>query len=176
MKKGFTMIELIFVIVILGILASVAIPRLAGTRDDAEISTAVANLRTLLSDAASYHVVKGSFGTAKWNEFTNVPLDSATAQAVPATGTAATANLKVGGKNCIGLRLVEKAGEVPAHIVFSTATGADALCTKVLGSTPVAAYYNSAVKGTNGANIPNAMAIGSNTSIYQQPTQQTPVP
>ena len=33
MKKGFTMIELIFVIVILGILASVAIPRLAGTRE-----------------------------------------------------------------------------------------------------------------------------------------------
>ena len=33
MKKGFTMIELIFVIVILGILARVAIPRLAGTRE-----------------------------------------------------------------------------------------------------------------------------------------------
>ena len=35
--KAFTMIELIFMIVILGILAAVAIPRLAATRDDAEI-------------------------------------------------------------------------------------------------------------------------------------------
>jgi len=32
------MIELVFVIVVLGILAAVAIPRLAATRDDAEIS------------------------------------------------------------------------------------------------------------------------------------------
>jgi len=37
-KKAFTMIELIFVIVIVGILAAVAIPRLAATRDDAKVS------------------------------------------------------------------------------------------------------------------------------------------
>ena len=71
MKKGFTMIELIFVIVILGILASVAIPRLAATREDAEISAAVANLRTLVSDASAYYTVKSGFGTGdsgtKWN-------------------------------------------------------------------------------------------------------------
>ncbi|MCI7501935.1 MAG: prepilin-type N-terminal cleavage/methylation domain-containing protein [Campylobacter sp.] len=82
MKKGFTMIELIFVIVILGILASVAIPRLAATREDAEISAAVANLRTLVSDATAYYVAKGSFNTngntaAKWSEITNVPLANA---------------------------------------------------------------------------------------------------
>ena len=61
MKKGFTMIELIFVIVILGILASVAIPRLAGTREDAEITAAAANLRTLVSDAGAYYAVKNKF-------------------------------------------------------------------------------------------------------------------
>ncbi|NWF67264.1 MAG: type II secretion system protein, partial [Campylobacterales bacterium] len=40
MKHAFTMLELVFVIVVLGVLASIAIPRLGATRDDAQIAKA----------------------------------------------------------------------------------------------------------------------------------------
>ncbi len=72
MKKGFTMIELIFVIVILGVLASVAIPRLAATRDDAEVAKAATNLTTAVSDITAYYTAKGKFESSAQNDFTKI--------------------------------------------------------------------------------------------------------
>ena len=165
MKKGFTMIELIFVIVILGILASVAIPRLAATREDAEISAAVANLRTLVSDATAYYTAKGEFGSAKWNEITNVPLNGAT-NTVTNTG----AKLKAGGKDCIGVQLQNKNGTTPAHIVFTKdgTNSTSGVCAQVLASDPLKPYFSSKVTGVTdaGNGAKGAIAIGSSTSVY----------
>ena len=54
------MIELIFVIVILGILASVAIPKLAATRDDAKISKLATNIQTAKNEIVSSIVATGT--------------------------------------------------------------------------------------------------------------------
>ena len=72
MRKGFTMIELIFVIVILGVLASVAIPRLAATRDDAEVAKAATNLTTAISDITAYYTAKGQFSAGAQSNFDKI--------------------------------------------------------------------------------------------------------
>ena len=159
MKKGFTMIELIFVIVILGILASVAIPRLAGTRTDAEIATTVANLRILLSDLNSYYVVKGEFpqgsNGVKWSEITNVYLE----QAVNGNGY-----LMVGGEKCIEVSVSNRTDVLPAYIKFTKyPTNKDkGVCKEVLEADAVKAFVDSKILDT----LPGTMAIGSSTTIY----------
>ena len=179
MKKGFTMIELIFVIVILGILASVASPRLAATREDAEISAAVANLRTLVNDVSAYYTVKGTFDNVKWNEITNVPTDK------PEGKVAENNSLKVGGQNCIDFLIAGKNtnstvnSTAQTHIVIAKKTSnpaPSAVCKQVQDSEPLKAYFSSKVTNVNIANGGGAVAIGSSTSIYDEQTTTSPAP
>ena len=119
MKKGFTMIELIFVIVILGVLASVAIPRLAATRDDAEVAKAATNLATAVSDITAYYTAKGTVTgmSQKFNEITN---------ALTKTG-----ELQMKGATCATITLpvtantVKASDKVEITIKF---TGSDQAC------------------------------------------------
>ena len=64
MRKAFTMIELVFVVTIVALLAAVAIPKFAATRDDAIISkgrAAVAAMRSAIAMERQKRILKGKF-------------------------------------------------------------------------------------------------------------------
>ncbi len=63
-RKAFTMLELVFVIAIIGILAAVAIPKLAATRDDAEMAkakTIIGTIQSALATERQKRVLRGDF-------------------------------------------------------------------------------------------------------------------
>ncbi|WP_172230430.1 type II secretion system protein [Campylobacter canadensis] len=126
MKKGFTMIELIFVIVILGILAAVAIPKINATRDDAEKVKSAQNIVTLIGDLGSYYTAQGEFATKTGG----TDIDFAKMTNVAFSSTAKdTAKLKIGkDDNCLTIKVDSASGKV----TFTGKASASKACTETL--------------------------------------------
>jgi len=66
MKHAFTMIELIFVIVIIGILSAVAVPKFKGMRDQADISKGRADVSAVQSAILSERQNRLIRGDSSW--------------------------------------------------------------------------------------------------------------
>ncbi|MCX2683504.1 prepilin-type N-terminal cleavage/methylation domain-containing protein [Campylobacter sp. MIT 21-1685] len=70
MKKGFTVLELVFVIIILGTLAAFALPKFGTSKDEAELSKSLNNLKTLINDINLYTLKNDSLSSLR--EMSNV--------------------------------------------------------------------------------------------------------
>lgn len=124
------MIELIFVIVIIAILATVAIPKLSATRDDAVVSKLIDSLNVSISEISAYVLSQGiveddlSLMSNSLTGLKNLNLASMD------IGTR-SANIKAGNvDDCLQLQIVNAGGDENITLAFGTA-GQDLICTLV---------------------------------------------
>ncbi len=59
MRAGWTVIELIFIMIVIGILAAIAISKLTATRDDAKLSVDVSNMNVCIRSVAAHYTATG---------------------------------------------------------------------------------------------------------------------
>jgi len=131
-SKAFSLIELIFMIVVMGIIASVALPKLMNTRNNAIISSLKQDVATITTSIQSYYLVKGkidkisdavNFNTSTWK-----------------TGSSDNEILySEDSTTCITIKVVDSNLSI---IVDGTASGVDgSICKKLLDDGVVSSSY-----------------------------------
>jgi len=125
------MVELVFVILMIGILAAVAIPRLAATRDDAKMSTIAHNIMVGATDIAAFAVSKGytENDLSRMSQAIKTLVDGNDASSV-----SGQPEIRVhwgGINNCVTLKILNQGANTETLVIDANGSSTNAQCDKL---------------------------------------------